>query len=123
MGRAWYHIRKLSPAAVPGRVLSGLGAGCLHGWELADKQHKVAQAGIGENKAKPFPGTGLWSRDHGENPPSGAGTHPGLSSGHMGVPVAGRGRELGVWSAGMHSMARQPPQECQGDTWEYSVQL
>lgn len=116
MGRAWYYIHKLRPAAIPGRVLPG---SRISLW-VGTGKHMVYQTNLGENRAKPLPGTGLWSRTQGEHPISGAKTHSRLRGWHMGFPPVGRCRKLGMWSAGVLSMARQHSQGCQTAMWELS---
>lgn len=71
MGREWCLIHKLRPAAISGKVVLG---SRMCPW-IGTGKHMIAQAGLGENKAKPLSGTGLGSRDQGENPASGAEAH------------------------------------------------
>lgn len=60
-------------------------------------QPMAAKAEIGGHRAKPLPGTALWSRDRWK-----AATGTGVHSGHRGPHTEGPLEGVGMWSAGMH---------------------
>lgn len=64
----------------------------------------IAQAGLVENKAQPLPGTGLGSRDQGENQ-----LQEPKQLAH-GSPTGRKGQQAGIASQGSLSIPRQPSQ-------------